>query len=94
MNRNREVFFTLHVVLVTLVCHLHVRYIHLKIHARKLEEMAGDNCKYIMKDLKSSVLIYRKKDIQKLLGYVVLQKENTEFPSLIEETIIFWEGEK
>lgn len=56
--------------------------------------MAGDNCKYIMKDLKSSVLIYRKKDIQKLLGYVVLQKENTEFPSLIEETIIFWEGEK
>lgn len=46
VNRNREVFFALHVVLVTPVCHLQVWYIHLKTGAEKLEERAGKNCKY------------------------------------------------
>lgn len=53
VNRNREMFFTLHVVLVTLLCHLQVGYICLNTGAKKLEERAERNCKYIMKDFKS-----------------------------------------
>lgn len=65
VNRNREMFFTLHVALVTPVCCLQVQYTRLKTGAEKLEERAGKNSKYIMKDLKSLVLIFSKKDIKK-----------------------------
>jgi len=94
VNRNREMFFSLHVALVTMVCSLQVWYIHLKTGDEKLEERAGKNCKYIMKDLKSSVLSLSKEDIKKWLGYVVFQKENTKFSFLIEKEIIPEEGKK